>query len=514
MSRFVRLPASLGLTLLIAAPAAAAGASETTASLQSYARARQVLDRALQAAGGASALQAVKNISRKGIGTAYNIGQSLEPAGRASSRAVELRTVADLADKRSFTETGTTPSGGLPTKTRAIVKGDAGFGHNLLTNVVTPLAPPGVTAARAALRRDPAVLLLSAAERADTLRHVGDAVVDGARQDVITFADAEGAQISLFVDAATGRLSRYETLVDHAVLGDTTTDVSFSDYRPVSGVQVPFRVVTRLGGEVTQDVRYSDIQINGQPEAALFEAPAAAPRASAARGAATVEATPIGDGAFFLAGSTHNSLLVVFKDHSVLVEAPLGEERTAALAAKIAEIAPGKPVRYVVPTHYHFDHSGGLRGWIAQGATIVTTPGNKAFIEQLAAAPHTIRPDALARQPRKPAIETFTAKRVFGDGARSLEIHDVGPNPHAKEIAIAYLPQEKLVFVVDLFGIPAEGPLAPAGPATAQFADRLKALGLSVEKIASGHGRIGTFDELRQALSAGAAAAPPAGGMD
>src|SRR5258708_5457819 len=72
-------------------------------------------------------------------------------------------------------------------------------------------------------------------------------------------------------------------------------------------------------------------------------------------------------------------------------------------------------------THYHFDHSGGLRGWIAQGATIVTTAGNKAFVEQVAAAKHTIRPDDLSRTPKPATVETFTGKRVFSPGDRAAE---------------------------------------------------------------------------------------------
>ena len=218
-------------------------------------------------------------------------------------------------------------------------------------------------------------------------------------------------------------------------------------------------------------------------------------------GPTNVVATKLADDVYLLGGSSHNSLLVTFADHSLLVEAPQSEDRTQALIAKIKEIAPGKPVRDVVVTHYHFDHSGGLRGWIAQGATIVTTAGNKAFVEAMAAAPHTIRPDELSRAPKAPVIATFTGKRVFSEGGRVVEIHDVGPNPHVAEIAVAYLPKEGMLFVADLFTIPVEGPIAPAGAATRQFAEKIQALGLQVQKIVPAHGRVGTIDELRQVVS-------------
>jgi glyoxylase-like metal-dependent hydrolase (beta-lactamase superfamily II) len=173
--------------------------------------------------------------------------------------------------------------------------------------------------------------------------------------------------------------------------------------------------------------------------------------------------------------------------------------------AKIAETVPGKPVRYVVPTHYHFDHSGGLRTYIAQGATVITTPGNRAFVERVAKAAHTIRPDSLSRSPRAPAIETFTGKRVLTDGTRTLELHDIGPNPHVAEVVVAYMPAEKAIFVADLVGIPQQGPFPPPAPALVEFAGKIKTLGLAVDTIAPAHGRVGKKEDLEAALAAKAA---------
>ncbi|HEU0109096.1 MAG TPA: MBL fold metallo-hydrolase, partial [Vicinamibacteria bacterium] len=138
----------------------------------------------------------------------------------------------------------------------------------------------------------------------------------------------------------------------------------------------------------------------------------------------------------------------------------------------------------------------------AQGATIVTTAGNKPFVEQVAAAKHTLHPDDLSRAPKAAVVETYAGKRVFSAGDRAVELYDVGPNPHVAEMTVAYLPKEKLLFVADLFSIPAEGPLAPAGAATREFAGKIQALGLQVDRIAPAHGRMGTIEELKQVVSA------------
>ena len=402
----------------------------------------------------------------------------------------------------SFTETVNVPTGGVTTKVRAVLSGDSGFGYSLVTKVLTPAAPGAVTAAKAALRRDPAALLLTARARAETLRSLGDETIDGKRHRVITFADSDGTQIGLYFDAASGLLAKFDTLADNPVLGDAVTENILSDYRDVAvgsaRVRLPARVVTRVAGEVTQDLKYSVIEANTGARDGDFAAPAEAQTIPAAP-AGGVTVTKLGDGAYFASGGSHNSLFVVFDDHVVVVEGPLNEDRSLALMAKIAETAPGKPIKYVVPTHYHFDHSGGLRTYVARGVTVVTTPGNKAFVERLSATPHTIRPDSLSREPRPPVIETFTGKRVFTDGTRTLEVIDIGPNPHVAEAVVGYLPREKVVFVSDLFTIPPQRPYPPAGPALVEFSEKIKSL--AVEKIAPGHGRIGTMEDLKAALA-------------
>jgi glyoxylase-like metal-dependent hydrolase (beta-lactamase superfamily II) len=466
---------------------------------KSYREARDVLDAGIKAMGGVDALKAIKSIRRTGTATAFAQGQSRLPEGPLDTRQLEATGHLDFAAGRSRTEITTTGSGVLTTKTRAVLNGEQSFGYNVVTNTITPTSPAAVTGARAAMRRDHAILLLTALARAETLRSLGDRV--------ITFSDADGTQMALHFDATTGLLAKTETLADNAVLGDALTETLFSDYRDVAvgaaKVRLPARVVTRVAGEVTQETKYATIEAN----AALTEDMLAAPKDAinvppAPMAAGGMPVTKLGDDAYYLLGGTHFSIAVGFKDHVVVVEAPLGEDRSLAVLAKVAELFPGKPVRYVVPTHFHFDHSGGLRTYVSKGITILTTPGNKAMIERMSAAPHTIRPDSLSREAKKPVIETFTKKKVLSDGARTLELHDVGPNPHVTEMVVAYLPKEKALFVADLITIPLSGPWPPPSPALVDFADRMAKLGLDVETIAPAHGRLGTMEDLKAALAA------------
>ena len=481
-----------------------AGVLEGGSPFGSYQAARQVLDAGIKAAGGLEALREIKDVSREATGTAYAQGQSLQPDQPLLARAIELQLFQDFAGGRSatlFTQTG---AGVLPTKTRTVAI-ENGFSYNLMSKVATPMTAGALTASRNNLRRDPVVLLLTALDRAETLRSLGDDTIDGKRHQLVTFSTADGAQVALAFDAATGLLSRVQTLADNAVLGDALTETLLSDYQEAAvgakRVKLPNRVVTRVAGETTQELKFGKVVVNGGPASGLLDPPSDAETVPAAPPGGGVTLSKLGDDAYFATGGSHHSLFVVFNDHVVVLEAPLNEERSLAVLAKIEETVPGKPVRYVVPTHYHFDHSGGLRTYIAKGITIVTTPGNKAFIERLAKTPHTIKPDSLSRQPKAPVIETFTGKRVFDDGAHTLEVRDIGPNPHVAEAVIGYLPKQKAVFVSDLFTIPAQGPFPPASPALVDFADKIQKQGLAVEAIAPGHGRLGTLADLTAALA-------------
>jgi len=488
------------IAALVSGAAPVVRAEPAEVSQKSFGSARQALDAAIAAHGGLDALRAVKDVQRTGSGTAYNQGQSLRPGTPYSTRPIAVKAVIDFAKGRSSTETTTTPVGGIRTPGRSVLRGDDGFNLALLTNVMTPLTAPGIAGAKTALRRDPAALLLTAAGRAETLRDLGDATFDKRRHRVITFADSDGSQIALYLDAQSHRLAKFETLADNAVLGDQLSEVVLSDYRAVSGVQLPFRAVTRVAGEVVQDLQFTEIRVNAGAAAAAFEPPAGAVAAKPVGGPTTVIASKLADNVYFVEGSSHNSLAVVMADSILLIEAPLGDERSQAVIAKLAEIAPGKPVKAVVATHYHYDHSGGLRSYIARGATIYTTAGNRAFVTKLAATPHTIKPDALSRTPAAPSIEIVAGKKVLGDAAHPVELYDVGPSPHIDEMLVAYLPRDKVLYVADLITIPPQGPIAPGTAVNRALSDKLKKLGLDIQAIAPAHGRMGTMQDLQKAL--------------
>jgi len=67
-------------------------------------------------------------------------------------------------------------------------------------------------------------------------------------------------------------------------------------------------------------------------------------------------------------GGTHASVAVEFRDFITVIEAPLNEDRSLAVIAEVKKLIPNKPIRYLVSTHHHWDHLGGVRAYVQQRA--------------------------------------------------------------------------------------------------------------------------------------------------
>jgi len=245
------------------------------------------------------------------------------------------------------------------------------------------------------------------------------------------------------------------------------------------------------------ELTISEVKANVPVEIAAPEAVRQATSPPPAR----VEAQKLAEGVYFLAGGSHNSVAVEFKDYIVVVEGPLNQERSLAVIAEVKRLFPNKPIRYLVNTHHHFDHSGGVRTYAAEGVTIITQQSNQAFFEQMFQAPHTLNPDQLSASKSKPRVEVMGDSRTISDGVRSLEIFHIRGNAHNDAILMAYLPAEKIVIEADVFTPPPAGaPLGPPNNFATNFYENVQRLKLDIQQIASLHGRVVTMDYFLKAM--------------
>jgi glyoxylase-like metal-dependent hydrolase (beta-lactamase superfamily II) len=292
-------------------------------------------------------------------------------------------------------------------------------------------------------------------------------------------------------------VERVEAVIPSPVLGDMPVEVTYADYKDYGGVKFPARIRSTVGGFPTLDVSVSEVRPNAPVEITV---PASVRETSAPYARVTTQM--VADGVWYLTGGTHHSVVIEMKDHLVVVESPLNDERALAVLAEARSLAPGKPVRYVVASHHHFDHSGGLRAAAGEGATIIVHDLGRAYFERALATPATLAPDHLAKSGKKAVVEGVRDTRVLTDGARTIELHHIAGNAHADDLLMAYLPREKLLIEADVFTPPPANAPPPARPLnfTVNLDDNLKRLGLGVDRLLPLHGRIVPIGDMARAL--------------
>lgn len=290
------------------------------------------------------------------------------------------------------------------------------------------------------------------------------------------------------------QLENVKTWIDNPVLGDTLVETRYSDYKDFDGIQFPGHIVRLQGGYPVLDINVGAVRLNPPVDIAVPAEAAKAPQLA-------VKPERLAEGVYYLTGGTHHSVAIEQKDHVVVVEAPLNEARSEALIAKVKEIIPDKPIKYIVNTHAHFDHSGGLRTFVDEGATVVTEAANRPYYEKAWAQPRTIRPDRLANSGKTANFETFVDKHVLTDGKRRIELYSIADNSHNDAFIMAYLPREKILVEADAYTPPtAATPLLPKpNPYSVNLYDNItKKLKLKVDHIAALHGpHVATLNDLR-----------------
>ena len=301
---------------------------------------------------------------------------------------------------------------------------------------------------------------------------------------------------------AQGQVEKVRTWIDQPIVGDMLIETTYSGYKDFSGLQLPSRLVQTQDGYPAYDITVSAVTVNPAADIQVpqnvrnFQPPPV-----------RVESQKLADGVYYLTGGTHHSLAIEMADHIVVVDTPNNQARAEAVLAKAKEVIPNKPVRYVVTSHHHWDHLGGIRAAIAEGATVVTHESNKAFLERVAMTPHTIRPDKQSEVKNAAKVQTVGDDDKLTDGKRVIELHRLQGYDHTGDMLVVYLPAEGILGEPDAFtppAMPGAALIPPAVPAAKALADNIKRLKLNVKTIAPFHGnRLTALAEVEKAGNPG-----------
>ncbi len=452
--------------------------------------AQAVLMRADQAMGGAG----LKTLRYAGSGTGAIFGQAYQP-GQAWPRLTytSFSRVLDFENaalREDFARSRAEPTGGgaLPLmgtgeqRATGLLRGTNAWNMVGPAPVAAPLAVDGRVHD---LWTSPQGVVKAALKNKPALRMEGD-------RAVISFAEPGRFSAVVWISPE-GMVERVDSVQPNPVMGDTSAVTLYSGWRDFGGVKFPARMRQTQGGFPVLDIEVREVQAN-QPSG--IEVPAVVTAA-----AERVVAEKAADGVWFLAGGSHNSVAIEMKDHIILVETPLYDGRSLPVIAEAKKLAPGKEIRFVINSHHHFDHAGGLRTAASEGATLVTSELARPWFERVLANPNSISPDALARSGRKASISGVNGQRSFTDGARTVEVFMIEDSVHAQGFMMVWLPKERLLIQADAYT-----PAAPNSPPPAQpngnnvnLAQNIERMKLNVDRILPLHGRMVPVSELRTA---------------
>jgi glyoxylase-like metal-dependent hydrolase (beta-lactamase superfamily II) len=218
------------------------------------------------------------------------------------------------------------------------------------------------------------------------------------------------------------------------------------------------------------------------------------------RGSQGLRLQEIAPGVHQIQGGTHNSLVVEMSDHLIVLDAPVTDAQSMWLVGATRAQFPGKPIRWLVLTHHHMDHAGGVRGILAEGGTLVVGQGAGAHFRRVLSAPMTRNPDLPARSFHMNAILEVPESHVMSDSSGRQVVVYVMENPHAKGMLMGWVPHARLGYVTDIW---TPGPPLPAKPnaGLVSVVSTVKRAGLQPERFAGGHGSTADYQALVRLVS-------------
>ena len=494
-----------------------------------------LVQRAVDAMGGADAIAGIKTIWVKGSVKQWEPEQSDVPGGEARfANQASFDFVSDRASRAARTDWVRNFAYPAPrTFTFSeVVTPDAGYVIGIDSNGRNAenlkSSPPAhsmsglrlATTQRELRRLSPGALLLEMRANPQAVQPAPDLLADGRALPALSY----GGFVVAF-DPQTGLPARIRSLDYDYLWGDVNYDLVLGDWRDFGGVKVATSQRYELNNRVVIDTALTDVRINQPVDTVRLQIPAAV-RANAAKPASgnvpyqwvirrqfigtymdsdnvsyDVKGSPglrlqeLAPGVHHVVGGTHNSLLVEMSDYLVVIDAPVSDAQSSWVVNTAKSRFPGKPIRWVVLTHHHMDHTGGLRGYLTDGATLVVGQGAAAHFRRVLAAPTTRNPDLAVRDfSRVPIMEVPESHVITDSRGRQVMVY-LMDNPHAKGMLMGWVPDAKLGFVTDIWspGTPLPDKL---NPNLAALVAGVKKAGISPTKFAGGHGSTADYASL------------------
>jgi metallo-beta-lactamase superfamily protein len=473
-----------------------------------------LVKQAVTAQGGADALRGLKGLAIKGDAKFWEPGQSFAPDGDPRFLGDATFTMTwDLAKgsaRTAWVRDQKYPDPIILKYTEILMPT---IGYVTDEKGSQPMSGIREAAQLRELERASPWLLVKAMNEPKSVDAMGNQKLGAESLPAVSFADGGTTFIILF-DRKTHLPAAIRTRDDDNIHGDSNYDLVLADWKGVSGAQIAESLSYRIGDVEVAKLNYRDVTANPEIAADTFAVPdsvkaAAKPVATSnvpyqwvlrrlfltrfndsdniifpnGGGLKLVELAP---NVQHVEGGTANNLIVAMKDYLVIFDAPYGELQSRWVIDAAKAKYPGKPIKYLVLTHHHMDHTGGMRTYVADGASVIMPSPDKTYFEKDIKAPRTIAPDDLQKKPRTPEIVEVKDEMTIKDDTTQIHLYFI-TNPHVVGMLIGNVitGNSNIVYVTDL--------ISPRGAierseATASVGALLRKYNINGALIAGGHG--------------------------
>jgi glyoxylase-like metal-dependent hydrolase (beta-lactamase superfamily II) len=471
-----------------------------------------LVKQAVTAEGGADALRGLKGLAIKGDAKFWEPGQSFAPDGEPRFLGDATFTMTwDLAKGSARTAWDRDQKYPDPIHLKYTETLLPTIGYVTDDKGSQPMSGIREAAQLRELERASPWLLVKAMDESKNVDAAGSQKLGAQSLPAVSFSDG-GTTFTILFDRKTHLPAAIRTRDDDNIHGDSNYDLVLADWKAVNGAQVAESLSYRIGDVEVAKLNYRDVTANPAIPADTFAVPdsvraGAKPVATSnvpyqwvlrrifltrftdsdniifpnGGGLKLVELAP---NVQHVEGGTANNLIIAMKDYLIVFDAPYGELQSRWVIDAAKAKYPGKPIKYLVLTHQHMDHTGGMRTFVAEGASVIMPSGDKAYFEKDIKSPHTIVPDDLQKKPRTPEITEVKDQMTLKDDTCEVRLYSI-PNPHVQTMLIGHVVTGNIVYVTDL--------ISPRGPierseATVSVGNLLRKYNVNGALIAGGHG--------------------------
>jgi glyoxylase-like metal-dependent hydrolase (beta-lactamase superfamily II) len=486
-----------------------------------------LLRQGIEAQGGADALRAIKFVIQRADAKHWEPGQSHSVNGESrflgdstytltvdtANRIVRYDWDRDMkypaVERVKYTEI-TTPTYG------AVIdeKGTA-----------TPMSGIRLTAQNREGRRGASQLLLRALESPQSVSAIADQKLGNQTLPAVQYTDGPNKYIIIF-DRATKLPAAVRTIDQDNIWGDSNYDMILGDWKSVGNVKIAHSRSWKLNDMEIQRVTIKDVAVNPTVAPTAFAIPDAVKAAAKPPATGNVpyqwvlrriflarftdsdaiyfppggsfKLVELGPNVQMVQGGGANNLIINQRDGIVVVDAPVDEGQSAEVIKLAKAKYPGKPIKSLVLTHHHMDHTGGMRTFAAEGATVIVPTPDKAYFENAIKASHAAFPDAQQRAQKPANVQEVRDTLSLKDDAAEINLYNI-PNPHVEGMLLVHVVKDNVVWVTDI--------LSPRGqigrnPGTVAVGDALRKHNITGATIAGGHGATAKQADIGPALAA------------